>query len=192
MQLQDYVSTHPNTGILCKACNMILAIHTDASYLSEINGKSRASRHFYLTNNNDKTFNNRAILILTSIIKHVMSSASEAKLTALFYGCKQAVPLCTTRHKMGHPQHNPNPVTTGNATVHGLTMGTMTPKASKPINMCSHWLKCQHAQQQFLYLWRKGALNQVGYASKHHSPAHHQKMRSFYVMDNHNIPPLAT
>jgi hypothetical protein len=67
---------------------MILAVHTDASYLSEMGGRSCAAGHFYLTNQNDEDFNNRAILTLSSIIKHVMSSASEAELAALYYGCK--------------------------------------------------------------------------------------------------------
>jgi hypothetical protein len=50
-QLLDYVTTHPNAGIRYKSCDMILAIHTNVSYLSEQAGKSCASGHFYLTNN---------------------------------------------------------------------------------------------------------------------------------------------
>jgi hypothetical protein len=57
-QLLDYIATHPNAGIRYKACNMILAVHTDASYRSEQKGKSRVSAHFYLTNQDDKEFNN--------------------------------------------------------------------------------------------------------------------------------------
>ncbi len=34
-QLLDYVATHPNAGISYKACNMILAVHTNTFYLSE-------------------------------------------------------------------------------------------------------------------------------------------------------------
>jgi hypothetical protein len=64
-QLLNYVATHPNAGICYKACDMILAIHTDASYLSEPGGKSRTSAHFYLTNDEDEEFNNGAILNLS-------------------------------------------------------------------------------------------------------------------------------
>ncbi len=67
-QLLDYVATHPNAGIRYQACDMILPVHTDASYLSELGGKSRAAGHFYLTNQNDEDFNNGAILTLSSII----------------------------------------------------------------------------------------------------------------------------
>jgi hypothetical protein len=70
---------------------MVLLVHTDAYYLSEPGGKSRAAGHFYLLNCNDKDFNNGAILTLSTIIKHVMSLASEAKLPTLYYGCKLAL-----------------------------------------------------------------------------------------------------
>jgi hypothetical protein len=49
---------------------MILAVHIHASYLSEAGGKSRAAGHFYLTNQNNKNFNNGAMLTLSAIIKH--------------------------------------------------------------------------------------------------------------------------
>jgi hypothetical protein len=142
-QRLDYVTTHPNAGIRCKACDMILTVHTDASYLSEHGGKSRASAHFYLnfylTNDGNKDFNNGAILNLSSIIKHVMSSASKAVLAVLYYGCKLAVPLCTTLEEMGHPQLKRTMVTTDNITTQGFTMGTMTPKASKiNASICSN------------------------------------------------------
>jgi hypothetical protein len=71
-QLLDYVAMHPDAGICYHACDMILAIHTDASYLSKLSGKSRAVGHFYLTNKNDEDFNNGAILMLSSIIKHII------------------------------------------------------------------------------------------------------------------------
>jgi hypothetical protein len=60
----------------------------DVSYLSELGGKSRATGHFYLTNRNDEDFNNGTILTLSTIIKHVMLSASKAKLATLYNGCK--------------------------------------------------------------------------------------------------------
>jgi hypothetical protein len=102
-------------------------VHTDASYLSETGGKSHAAGHFYLTNQNNKDFNNGAILTLSAIMKHVMSLASKAKLAALYYGCKIAASLCITLKEMGHAQPKPTPVTTNNITAQGLTMGTMTP-----------------------------------------------------------------
>ena len=103
-----------------------------------------------------------------------MSSASEAELAALYYGCKEAAPIRITLEKMGHPQPAPTPVTTDNITAQGLTMGTMTSNASKSNDQWFNWLKCHNAQRQFKYLWRKGILNRADYASKNHPAQHHQ------------------
>ena len=72
---------------------MVLSVHTDVSYLSKPGGKSRAAGHFYFSNYNDKDFNNGAILTLSTIIKHIMLSASEAELAMPYYGCKLAALL---------------------------------------------------------------------------------------------------
>ena len=53
-QLLNYVVTYPNTSTCHKACDMILMVHTDVSYLSKPSGKSHASAHLYLTNHYDK------------------------------------------------------------------------------------------------------------------------------------------
>ncbi len=99
-QLLDYVAMHPDVSIRHHACYMILAIYTDASNLSELGGKSRTKGHFYLTNRNNEVFNNGDILMLSSILKHVMSSVLEVELAALFYGCKQAAPTHVTLEEM--------------------------------------------------------------------------------------------
>jgi hypothetical protein len=113
-QLLDYAATHPNASIRYCASDMILALDTDGSYLSEPEGKSRAAAYFYLTKQNEPDFHNGAVLVLSAINKHIMASASETELAALFYGCKEAIPLCTTLEEMGHPQPGPTPVTTDN------------------------------------------------------------------------------
>ena len=139
-QLLDYCATHPNPSIRYLASNMVLALDTNGSYLSELNGKSRAAAYIYLTRKDNTNFHNGAIMVLSTIIKHVMASASETELAALFYGCKAAIPLRVALEEMGHPQPGPTPVTTDNATAVGLTQKTMTPKASKSMDMRFHWL----------------------------------------------------
>ncbi len=187
-QLLDYVVTHPNAGLGYHACDMILAVYTDAPYLSKAGGKNRVAGHFYLTNQNNKNLDNGAVLTLSAIIKHAMSSTSKAGLSALYYGCKMAAPLRTTLKELGHNQANPTPITTNYITVQGLTMGTMTAKASKSMGQRFHWLKCCDAQHQFKYPWQKGILNQADYASKHHTPKHHKCVCPFYVFDCNTTP----
>ena len=181
-QFLDYLATHPNAAIRYKASDMVLAFDTDASYLSEIGGKSRAAAYYYLTKKGNKLFHNGAIDVFSTIIKHVMSSASEAETGALFYGCKRAIPYRVTLEEMGHPQDK-TPVTTDNNTAHGLTMGTMNSKASKSNDMRFQWLKCRKAQGLFRFLWARGHLNRADYPSKHHQASHHQRVRPSVVYD---------
>ena len=77
-QLLDYVGTHPDAVLKYMVSGMILAVHSDASYLSEAKARSRSGGHFYLTNVNDEEFRNGAVLTLSSIIKHIMASASDS------------------------------------------------------------------------------------------------------------------
>jgi hypothetical protein len=60
------------------ASDMILHIHSDASY----EAKSRAGGFFYKGSGTktDKKITKGAILIISKVLKHVMSSAVEAKM----------------------------------------------------------------------------------------------------------------
>eukprot|EP00957_Ditylum_brightwellii_P207535 15353414-Ditylum_brightwellii.AAC.1 len=157
---------------------MILAVHSDASYLSESKARSRAAGHFYLVKCNNEDYNSVVVLTLSTIIRHVVVSASEAKLTALFYNIREAVPLCITLEEMGHPQA-PTPLITDNNTAHR----TMTPKRSKAINMRFHWLRCREAQQQFHIKWKKRGSNKADYHSKHHPSKVHQQQQMHYIVN---------
>ena len=102
-QLLDYSAIHSYVAIVFLTSNMILEVHYDASYLLEKETKSREGGHFYLTNKNDEQFKNGSICALSSIVKSVMNSASEADLDDLVYNCKQAVPLRFMLEEMVHP-----------------------------------------------------------------------------------------
>jgi hypothetical protein len=60
--------------------DMTLHIHSDASYLSEIEAKNRAEGFFYMGigTKTNKKLTNGAILIISKVLKHVISSAAEA------------------------------------------------------------------------------------------------------------------
>jgi hypothetical protein len=85
---------------------MILHIHSDASYLSERESKSIAGGVFYMGSSADKAnkLTNGAILIISTFIKHVMSSAEEAEIGAVFINAKEGAVLRTTLQELGHPQ----------------------------------------------------------------------------------------
>jgi hypothetical protein len=91
-QFLDYSTSHPGAIITYQASNMVLAGHSNASYLLETNARSRAGRHFFMSNNDTIPSNNGAILMISQIIKAVMSSAVEAEIGALYVNCREAIP----------------------------------------------------------------------------------------------------
>ena len=90
-QLIDYLVSQEEAVLTFRASNMVLAVHSDASYLSETKARSCAGGHFFLSNDEPHPPNNGAILTIAQVIKSVMSSASEAELAALFINAREAV-----------------------------------------------------------------------------------------------------
>jgi hypothetical protein len=133
-QFLDYAATHPKAVVTYKASNMILAIHSDALYLSEPKARSRAGGHFFLYDNDKDPTNNGAVLNVSKVIKAVMSSAAEAELGALFINAKIAVPMRKTLEELGHPQPQ-TPVQTHNSTAYGVINNKIQPKATKAMDI---------------------------------------------------------
>jgi hypothetical protein len=174
--LLDYVATHPDAILSYAKSNMILGIHSDASYLSEPKARSRAGGHFFLSDGTDEAPNNGAILNISQIIKSVMSSAAEAELGALYINAREAVPCRTLLHEMGH-QQPPTPIQTDNSTALGVVTNNILPRRTKAMDMRFWWLRDRDEQEQFRYFWRPGTTNRGDYWTKHHCSAHHQEKR---------------
>jgi hypothetical protein len=93
--LLNYCATHPEDKLRYHASNMILNIHSDASYISECQSKSRAGGLFYMgsTIYSQNKLTNGAIFITRKIINYVMSSAAEAEKGSVFLNAKEATIL---------------------------------------------------------------------------------------------------
>ena len=118
---------------------------------------------------------------LSKIIKHVMSSASEAKTAAIFYNCKAALSLRVSLEKMGHEQQK-TPVITDNTTACGIIKKTIIPKRAKSYDMRFNCLKYREAQNRIDLIWIKGSLNRENYHSKRHPTNHYIRKRGEYVV----------
>jgi len=84
IDLLNYAATHPEGIIKFFASDMVLYNHTDASYHSEANARSRATGFFWLSSHPDKLHGltvplNGALHVLTGIMRNALSSAAEAK-----------------------------------------------------------------------------------------------------------------
>ena len=119
LKFLDYVATHPDAILTFKSSNMVLNVHSDASYLTEPKARSRAGGHFFMSSKEENAKDNGAILNVAKIIKSVMSSAAEAEIGALFINSRQAIPVRRTLEEMGHKQP-PTPIQTDDTTALGF------------------------------------------------------------------------
>jgi hypothetical protein len=161
---------------------MVLTGHSDVSYLSETNARSRAGGHFFMSNNDAVPPKNGAVHTIAQIIKAVMSSAAEAEIGALCINCREAIPSRHTLEYLGHPQP-PTLMQTNNTTALGVVNNNVMKKL-KAMDMKYHWLRCRASQDQFRHYWANwasGKTNNGDYVTKHHAPIHHQATQSTFL-----------
>jgi hypothetical protein len=186
--LLNYAASNPYAEIMYTASDMVLHIHSNGSYLSEPKAGSCAGGHFFLSNlslsPNEQPTNtptpNGPIYSLSRIIRNVMGSADEAEIASSYMNGQEAIPIWTTLEEMGHPQP-PTPVQVNNSTAEGFANDTIKQKQSKAIDMQFYWIQDRTRQGQFLIYWRPGADNLANYPTKHHSAAHHRRMRPNFL-----------
>jgi hypothetical protein len=119
-QLLDYLATHPDATIRYHASDMILQIHSDASYLSVSSARSRLGGLFFLGNTSpEQNKLNRSILNVAAVIKNVVASAAESEVGACFHNAQSGAPLRVTLTELGHTQP-PTPLRTDNYTAFGI------------------------------------------------------------------------
>jgi hypothetical protein len=94
IQLLDYLVTHSDATIQFYASDMVMDIHSDASYLSESNARSRACGHFFMgwqPVDGESIRLNGAFYTNSVILKFVVASVAEAELGALFHNCQDGI-----------------------------------------------------------------------------------------------------
>ena len=77
----DYCATHPNAKICFHASDMVLNIHSDASYLNAPEARSHISDHYFLgwiPHDNIPIKLNGAIHVIITILKFVAASTAKA------------------------------------------------------------------------------------------------------------------
>ena len=84
-QLLEYTETYPDAEITYYLSDIILHIHSDASYLSEPEAKIRFGGYFFLSSSQkDKKGNikneplrNGAIHVISKLLRNILASAAE-------------------------------------------------------------------------------------------------------------------
>ena len=182
--LLDYASTLPNASITFHPSNMILQLHSDASYLSETKGRSRAGGYFFLGDYypSSNTPPNGFIDTVSSIIDVVVSSAMEAESAAIFINAHHALLHRATLLDLGYPQPATTIVSDNAAAVNVLNT-VIPPKRSRSMDMRFFWTVCRIQQGQFKLIWLPGAVNLADYFTKTHPTAHYKAIRSTFIQD---------
>ncbi len=163
-----------DTILTYRTSNMVLAIHSNTSYLSKPESCSRAGGHMFMAGKDNIPFNNGAILNILQIIQAVMSSAAEAELGALFINAKNwhldAPKACgtwppTTMHTNANQKSNSTCAThQQNLTRSTQGHGYALPLAKMP----------QHTGPIFLLLKTRHTQNLADYFTKDHPTSHHK------------------
>ena len=187
-QLLNYAATHPDAQVTYHASDMILHIHSDASYLSEEKARSRVGGYYFLNGRDDPSGTsepklNGGIHTECRILRPVMASAAEAETAALFHNGQEGAAIRNILDEMGFPQTGPTPIQCDNTVATGLANDTIKPKRTKAMDMRFYWIKDRVNQGQFRIFWKPGDGNLADYFTKHHPPSHHLQIRSTYLSD---------
>jgi hypothetical protein len=127
-QLLDYLVTQPDATIRYHASEIILHIHSNASYLSVSNARSRLGGLFFCGEKYLQEDNlNGSILNLASVNKNVVASVAESEVGAFFQNAQSGAPLRVTLAELGHIQP-PTPLRTDNSTAFGILNETIKKK----------------------------------------------------------------
>ena len=136
-QLLDYLATHPDAVVRYYASDMILNIHSDASYLSEPRARSRIAGYYFLGSkptHGQPIKLNGVIFTFCGILKFVVASAAEAELGAIFLNCKEGKIVRLILEELGHKQP-PTPMHCNNKTATGIATDKVKKQHSRSMEM---------------------------------------------------------
>ncbi len=106
IQLLDYLAMHADAKIRFYESDMIMNIHSEASYLSERKACSRACGHFFMGSapiDGQPIKLNGSFCTNSVILQFVVTSAAKAELRALFHNCQDGIVFHQTLPDMRHP-----------------------------------------------------------------------------------------
>ena len=181
----NYAATYPNNKLVYKACDMVLYIHSDASYFSRPGGRSVIGGLFYCGNRDDTHTINGPIMAISSLLSVVAAAVSEAEYGACFHNGQTGAWLRTVLSALNYEQ----PTTTiqcDNACAVGLANSTVKAKKSKSIDLRFHWIRDRVQQKQFNVFWREGTTNLADFFTKPLPVHEHQRLIHKFVRVEHD------
>ena len=182
----QYANKWPDATMRIHASNMKLVCHSDGSYLSESEARSRAGGILFLGDCADNEAPNAPICFLSVIIKTVVTSATATEYAAAFIVGQAAISIINTLTDLGYPQ-NETEIFCDNLCAVGIANNTFNLKRTKTIDMRYHWIRDQVKLRVFRITWKAGKFNLADFFTKAHPVKHHLDIRWKYVlMEKHN------
>eukprot|EP00804_Cyclotella_cryptica_P001099 CCRYP_008385-RA/>CCRYP_008385-RA protein AED:0.18 eAED:0.13 QI:0/0/0/1/0.4/0.16/6/0/1406 len=166
-QLLDYCASHPDAVVRFQASNMVLNIHSDASYLSESN----------------------AAVGLRAIFSSAVSPLTKHRLPLTVpYTSSVLQPqkpnwgpsFSTAKKELGHTQPT-TPTHCDNETATSIANNTVKKQRSRSMEMRFFWVTDQVNQHHFHVRWHPGQENLADYFTKHFDTRHHISVRPWYL-----------
>eukprot|EP01034_Spumella_vulgaris_P021900 gene21900-27977_t len=179
-RLLRYAASYPSHELVYSACDMVLHIQSDASYLSRSGARSVAGGILYCGQRDDPHNLNGALLAVSGIIPTVCSSVAEAEYAACFINAQHGVWLRTVLTALGYPQPS-TVLLCDNRCAVGLATDTIKVKRSKAIDMRYHWLRDRIRNGDFRVLWCTGVDNVADFFTKALPVHRHQHVKRALV-----------
>ena len=178
-RLLGYAKLHPNHVLVFRPSDMLLRIHSDASFLNRPNSGSTAGG-FHFLGTTDPNFLNGPIFCHCTRIPVVCAAVSEAEYAGIFANLEIGADERSILESLGHPQP-PTDVYCDNLCSVGLATDVVRPKKSKSIDKRFDWIKCRVRQGQFNIKWIAGSSNLADFFTKA-LPVHvHQALAPIYA-----------
>ena len=116
--------------------------------------------------NEDINQPNGSIMVISSIMQKIMSSAAEVECGELFYNSKELEALRTTLKEMGH-QQQATEIITDNSTSNGIMRVTIKQKRTKSMDVRFYWFRDQVEQKHLEVKCKPGHINLCDYFTRH-------------------------
>lgn len=159
-----YLAINKDRALRFKKSDMIIRAHSDASYQSETNARSRSGGYIYMGNKDDNTHNG-PILVLSKIQDNNGTCTAEAEYIAAFQTAQQILYIRRLAERMVFPQET-TILEVDNKAAHGLANKINQGKKLRHIATRYHWLQDQIRLRNINVIWKSGKTNFADYATK--------------------------
>lgn len=109
-----------------------------------------------------------------------MTSAPEAEIAAMYINSKTTISLRITLHELNHPQPSTD-IRTDNNIAESFAHSNIKQRKLKTVSMNFYWIQDKQEEKIINVNWCTKLINIADYFTKHHSPPHHQAMRSLLL-----------